>query len=1146
MYDKFMKKKHWKKTFLVMRLSCFLACWLTLSAFGTVFSQQKLVNLKVVAESLSNVLMQIKDQTGVKILYNENLLKSYENIDLDLNNVEVEEALRQVLANTRFEYEVTDGVIVVKEKKNSFPQQKTVRIQGKVSDEDGAPLPGVTVLIKGTTLGTATDMDGKYSLSVPEGNYILLFTMVGMKTQEVTLKNQTELNIIMQHETSEMEEVVVTGYFNQAKNSFTGAARTITAEELQTAGNQNILSALQNIDPSFVKIENNQLGSNPNAIPDFQIRGAGSISGMRDEYSGNPNMPVFIVDGFETTAEKVFDMDPYRVATITLLKDAAATAIYGSRASNGVVVITTTAPASGKMAVSYNGDVTFYMADLSDYNLCNPEEKLQLETLAGLYDIEKKTYYNRDKWSDKSVLEDAYNKRLANIREGVNTYWLNKPLNKLTVAHKHSLRLDGGNDYIRYALEVNYNNTPGVMKESGRERLGLGLELQYIYKTLTFRNQLNYSRVKATNSPYGSFSEYTKLNPYVKYKDENGNYLYEVERDDRIYMEDSQERIYSPLYNATLDMRDESRYNDLTNLFGIDWQIIEGLRLKGSFSFTLQNTSADVFKPAKHTDFANYTGDDFDRRGSYSASRGDVFDYDASLVLSYFWQANKHVINANLGWNAKQNRTKEFSVMAEGFPNERLDYISFATQYQKNGSPSGNEYTSRLVGFLGNLNYSWDERYLFDLSFREDASSQFGADKRWAPFWSAGLGWNLHNEHFMEGVDWLQQFKIRGSYGLTGSQNYDPYQAITTYEYLPGERYHYAVGAIVMAMGNRNLAWQRTWQQNYGLDLTLWEGRIEFSADYYIKTSKDVLTAVTLAPSLGFSSYMDNLGEVENRGYELSLRATLIRDQSRKIFWSVNGSLIHNENKLLKISNALKAYNEAQDKEADANQSDYSTNDWINKANISRPRVRYIEGASMNSIWVNRSLGIDPATGNELFVDRNGGIVSDWSSANYVIGGCTDPKVEGTFGTNFTWKGLSLNMTFRYRIGGQMYNQTLVDKVQDIDPRYNADKRAFEQRWQKPGDQVRFAAFSEDSQGINIGYRTKPTSRFVEDYNYLELATLNIAYEFGTAKLQRCGIKRLKAMFYMNDVFHASNVKQERGIDYPFARNFSIGLQARF
>ena len=1143
MYDKFMKKKHWKKTFLVMRLSCFLACWLTLSAFGTVFSQQKLVNLKVVAESLSNVLMQIKDQTGVKILYNENLLKNYENINLDLNNVKVEEALRQVLANTRFEYEVTDGVIVVKEKKNSFPQQKTVRIQGKVSDEDGAPLPGVTVLIKGTTLGTATDMDGKYSLSVPEGNYILLFTMVGMKTQEVTLKNQTELNIIMQHETSEMDEVVITGYFNQAKNSFTGAARTITAEELQAGGNQNILSALQNIGTSFVKLENNQLGSNPNAIPDFQIRGAGSISGMRDEYSGNPNMPVFIVDGFETTAEKVFDMDPYRVATITLLKDAAATAIYGSRASNGVVVITTTAPASGKMAVSYNGDATFYMADLSAYNLCNPEEKLELEVLAGLYDVEKKQYFNYgSKFADQAVMQRAYNWRLANIREGVNTYWLDKPLNSLTVAHKHSLRLDGGNDYIRYAMEVNYNNTPGVMKESGRERLGLGLELQYIYKNLTFRNQLNYSRVKATNSPYGSFSEYTRLNPYVKYKDEDGNYIYELEAEDRRSNTGSYKFfIYNPLYNTTLDVRDESRYNDLTNLFGIDWQIIEGLRLKGSFSFTLQNTSADVFKPAKHTDFATYTGDDFDRRGSYSASRGDVFDYDASLVLSYFWQANKHVINANLGWNAKQSRTKEFSVMAEGFPNERLDYISFATQYQKNGSPSGNEYTSRLVGFLGNLNYSWDERYLFDLSFREDASSQFGADKRWAPFWSAGLGWNLHNEHFMEGVDWLQQFKIRGSYGLTGSQNYDPYQAITTYEYLTQDRYHFAVGAIAKAMGNRNLAWQRTWQQNYGLDLTLWKNRIDISADYYIKTSKDVLTAVTLAPSLGFSSYMDNLGEVENRGYELSLRATLIRDQSKKIFWSVNGSAIHNKNKLLKISNALKAYNETSDSELDK-----EPNTDGKKSEVNRPRVRYVEGASMNSIWVNHSLGIDPATGKEIFVARNGDLVTDWSSANYVIGGCTDSKVEGTFGSNFTWKGLSLNMTFRYRIGGQMYNQTLVDKVQDVDPRYNVDKRAFEQRWQEPGDKVRFAAFRTELNGINVAYVTRPTSRFVEDYNYLELATLNLSYEFGTAKLQRCGIKRLKAMFYMNDVFHVSNVKQERGIDYPFARNFSIGLQARF
>ena len=1128
----------------------FLILFLCISSFqlsANVYSQIAKVSLEVKNASLEQVIQLLEKESGYIFLYEDAQIEQVQDLELNFKDEDLKVVLDECLQNSGLTYKLMNHTIVISRKNINDQVRMTptkLLLQGIVKDADGHVLPGVAVVLKETTLGVATDVEGRFTIELPKADSIVLvFSFVGMQTKEVKWRGEKELNVVLEEAIAEMDEVVITGYFNQAKNSFTGAARTITAEELQAGGNQNILSALQNIDPSFVKLENNQLGSNPNAIPDFQIRGAGSISGMRDEYSGNPNMPVFIVDGFETTAEKVFDMDPYRVATITLLKDAAATAIYGSRASNGVVVITTTAPASGKMAVSYNGDATFYMADLSAYNLCNPEEKLELEVLAGLYDVEKKQYFNYgSKFADQAVMQRAYNWRLANIREGVNTYWLDKPLNSLTVAHKHSLRLDGGNDYIRYAMEVNYNNTPGVMKESGRERLGLGLELQYIYKNLTFRNQLNYSRVKATNSPYGSFSEYTRLNPYVKYKDEDGNYIYELEAEDRRSNTGSYKFfIYNPLYNTTLDVRDESRYNDLTNLFGIDWQIIEGLRLKGSFSFTLQNTSADVFKPAKHTDFATYTGDDFDRRGSYSASRGDVFDYDASLVLSYFWQANKHVINANLGWNAKQSRTKEFSVMAEGFPNERLDYISFATQYQKNGSPSGNEYTSRLVGFLGNLNYSWDERYLFDLSFREDASSQFGADKRWAPFWSAGLGWNLHNEHFMEGVDWLQQFKIRGSYGLTGSQNYDPYQAITTYEYLTQDRYHFAVGAIAKAMGNRNLAWQRTWQQNYGLDLTLWKNRIDISADYYIKTSKDVLTAVTLAPSLGFSSYMDNLGEVENRGYELSLRATLIRDQSKKIFWSVNGSAIHNKNKLLKISNALKAYNETSDSELDK-----EPNTDGKKSEVNRPRVRYVEGASMNSIWVNHSLGIDPATGKEIFVARNGDLVTDWSSANYVIGGCTDSKVEGTFGSNFTWKGLSLNMTFRYRIGGQMYNQTLVDKVQDVDPRYNVDKRAFEQRWQEPGDKVRFAAFRTELNGINVAYVTRPTSRFVEDYNYLELATLNLSYEFGTAKLQRCGIKRLKAMFYMNDVFHVSNVKQERGIDYPFARNFSIGLQARF
>ena len=791
-------------------------------------------------------------------------------------------------------------------------------------------------------------------------------------------------------------------------------------------------------------------------------------------------------------------------------------------------MITTNAPANGKMQVSYNVDASFYIADLSDYNVCNAVEKLEIEKLAGMYTSKAV--------NQQLTLNKWYNEKLANIERGYDTYWLDKPLDAVAVANKHSLRLDGGNENIRYGIDLGYSNTPGVMKESGRRRLALGMELQYIYKDLTFRNNLTYSNVKATNSPYGSFSTYAKRNPYVRYKDDDGNYIYKVDKYIPIGGGGLGKDYYNPLYNTTLNTTDEEKYNDVTNNFGVDWSIMDGLRLKGSFSFTHQNTYKDIFKPAKHTDFAAYGDDDFDRRGSYVGTRGEKYSYDASLVMTYFYQLNKHVINANLGWNLQESVTREFTVKTEGFPNENLDYISFATQYEKAGSPSGDEYTSRLVGFLGNLNYSYDERYLLDLSFREDASSRFGSDKRWAPFWSVGLGWNLHNEGFLKNVAFINRLKIRGSYGLTGSQNYNPYQAMTTYKYLTGERYHHTVGAEVMALGNEKLGWQRTLQQNYGLDLDLWDERINFTGNYYIKLSKDVLTSVTLPPSLGFSSYMDNLGEAKNYGYELSLRVALLKNLSKQLYWSVNVTALHNKNKLLKISNALRAYNDDQDEDTMSGSKSKESN---------RPKVRYIEGKSMNSIWVNQSLGVDPATGYELFQAVNGDIVTTWSTDNYVIGGCTDSDMEGTFGTNLAWKGFQLNAIFRYNYGGQIYNQTLVDKVQDADLRENVDRRVFDDRWQKPGDQVMFTRLIGGATA-NVTSVTKPTSRFVEDNNWLELSTLNVSYEFKMPWMKKVGLKRLKALFYMNDVFRVSTVKQERGIDYPFARNFSIGLQARF
>jgi len=1094
------------------------------------------MSIDVKSTSVEQVLNEIHRKAKIDFFYDANLAKNWPKITLRAVNKTAEEIIGQVANLINCTYSVKGNIVTIFQKQLSG-RERTVK--GYVRDEDGELLVGVPVCIGETRVCTVTDADGFYTFKIPVEATTLKFSYVGLSNEYVQIAqgySDVTRDVVMRGDT-QIKEVVVNGYYSQAKNSFTGAAKTYDKEQLLAGSNQNILTALQNVDPSFVKIENNSIGSDPNSVPDFQIRGSGSITGMSDTYKGNPNMPIFIVDGFETSAEKVFDMDPYRVETITLLKDAAATAVYGSRAANGVVVITTTMPKTGKMEVSYNADVTFYIPDLSAYNLCTPEQKLELEKMAGLYDVSYRRMYSQDKTSDQLYCDMSYNHRLRNILEGVNTDWLAQPLDQVAIGHKHSVRLEGGSDNFRYAMDLNYNNTPGVMKKSGRKRMGIGLELQYIYNNITFRDQLTYSNVTSNNTPYGSFSSYAMLNPYLRFKNEDGSYIYQVDIDDRF--PSYRDPVHNPLYNSTLNTIDQTAYNDMTNLFGIDWHILEGLRLKGNFSFTVQNTSNDIFKPGRHTDFATFTGDNFDRRGSYTASRGDVFNYDGSLVLSFFRQIGVHVLNANAGWNIQQHKSKEFTVVAEGFPNDNLDYISFANQYQQAGAPSGDEYTSRLVGFLGNINYSFEERYLIDLSFREDASSRFGSDSRWAPFWSAGLGWNLHKEHFMKDAKWLNELKLRATYGLTGSQEYDPYQAITTYQYLTGQRYHYGVGAKLLAMGNEELTWQRTNEKNFGVDLALFNNRFELSYDYYIKTSKDVLTAVTLPPSLGFTTYMANLGEVENKGWELSARAVLLKSNTHQLHWSVFGSMIHNKNKLLKISNALRAYNDTQDA---------AITDGKKEDHVSVPKVRFVEGESINSIWVNESLGIDPLTGRELFLTKDGRIVSDWSAKNYVIGGCTDPKVEGTFGTLFSWKGLQLSATFRYRMGGQMYNQTLVDKVQDIDPRYNADARALTARWQKPGDIVRFAAFARDPVVgvLDLQVATRPTSRFIEDYNYLEMSTLNLSYEFDNKNLKRYGIQRLKLLFYMNDVFHTSTVKIERGTNYPYARNFSLGLQARF
>ena len=378
----------------------------------------------------------------------------------------------------------------------------------------------------------------------------------------------------------------------------------------------------------------------------------------------------------------------------------------------------------------------------------------------------------------------------------------------------------------------------------------------------------------------------------------------------------------------------------------------------------------------------------------------------------------------------------------------------------------------------------------------------------------------------MEGVSFVDLLKIRGSIGTTGGQNFNPYQSMTMYSYndsrISGISYTGYMGVLLKAFGNKNLKWQKVEKRNVGLDFELFDRWLRGSFNVYSDLSKDVLIDVTVAPSLGFSSYKENLGEVKNSGVELTLKGSVIRDMERDIIWDLIFNLAHNKNKVMKINRALTAFNESQDAEVK-----------------NKPTIRYKEGLSQNTIWVNESLGIDPATGEEIFLDMNGNKVNKWSTANYKPFGSTDPKVYGTIGTMFVYKKWELNAHLYYKYGGYLYNSTLVDKVENVNPNENGDKRILYDRWNTPGDIAKFKKVSDVSE-------TKPTSRFVEKENYIQLQSLSLGYDFSSDKLRKMGIQRLKVSAIGNDIFKSSTVKMERGTSYPYARTFSLSAQITF
>lgn len=1000
--------------------------------------------------------------------------------------------------------------------KGQNPLGEGLLLKGVVKDETGEPLIGASVYVLETKAGAMTDEEGRFSVTIPQGKESnVRFSYLGMKTQTKTYdgkRNFLNEQITMLDEGNMIDEVVVTGLFDFKSSTFTGSTATYTQEELKLAGNSNVLKVLQAVDPSFIVDMNNINGSNPNYMSDITIRGKASFSGLQGDYNGNPNAPLFIVDGFEASQQQVFDLDINRIVCVTILKDGAAKAIYGSKASNGVIVIETKQPEPGRLRITYTGDLNIEAPDLTSYDLCDAKEKLQVEQNAGRYTATAPYY--------QALLDEQYNAIATNIARGVNTYWLAKPLHT-GVGQKHTAYMEGGTQELRYSASLMFNDIKGVMKGSDRKTLSGNINLSYRYKQWMFRNSLTVTGNRADDSPYGTFSDYVGVNPYFAPYDDNGNVLKVLGSYTSPGANGSTITYYNPLYNAHIGTKNFSKYTEVVENFYLEFNPIEDLRFTARVGYTHQSNKREDFYPGDHTRFYDWTGDRFFQRGSYAITNGESNSLSVDITGRYSHQWGKHLLLTNAAYSLQTADSNTDGMTAWGFLNNHVDHITFAKQYAEGGKPSGSESTTRSIGITGAANYSYDERYLFDTSLRFNGSSVFGNDNRWGTFWSVGTGWNLHKEAFMSQAKWLTLCKFRITYGLTGNQNFSPYQAKATYKFYDNIIYDNISGAYLMGMPNPNLKWQQTGDFTVGLDLGICR-KFNLRFDYYDSRTKDALIAMSIPTSTGFTSYMENLGNVQNRGVEATANWRFF--QKGQSYMSLTGSIAHNVNKVTKISDALSSFNREQD-----------------ATNTTSPIIRYEEGQSMTAIWAVKSLGIDPATGRELFMKKDGTTTYDYTTDDYIIAGDSNPKIHGSFGFNGEYKGIGLSLLFTYQAGGDYYNQTLVDRVENVNIANNVDRRVFSDTWNEAGDISLYKHIS------STPTTTYASTRFVQRNNMLDLTTLSAYYDFKYCKwLQKIKLERLKATFYMNDVFHLASVKAERGLNYPYAHTFSFSLSATF
>ncbi|MDP5199462.1 SusC/RagA family TonB-linked outer membrane protein [Flavobacterium sp. DG2-3] len=1107
-----------------MRTFIFLFCT-TIFGFSPVnlFSQ----NTKVVITadktvSVDEVFDIIKKQTNYTFIYQEDSFKKLPKVHLKKGKIKVNDLLAATFTGNDFGFSFANGnTIVIKEnrklEKVYIIEAKDIEIKGTVTNEKGEPIPGVNIKVKGTNASAQTDFDGKFTIMAPEDGQIL-FTYIGHKAQIIQVNKRKVINVKLLEERNELSSVVVnTGVTVRKKELITGAVSIYKGEELRQVSTQNVVQALKTLDPSFIVLNNNIAGSNPNVLPVIEVRGQTSLSvnQVNDQFKEDPNQPLFILDGFPTTLQQVVDLDINRIASITLLKDAASTALYGSRSANGVVVIETNKPLPGKLQVSYVYNSSYELADLSVYNLMNAEQKLEFERLSGAYTPSRYSSYETP-----IKYEQVYNDRLAAVRRGVNTYWLNEPI-QMGITSGHSLTVGGGSDEFRFNLAGNYKTVSGTMKGTEHNTWGYNANLTYRKNKVSFNNNFFISGGNNQISPYGDFSIWAKASPYYPKYNENGvptRYLdgssLPIPANQRTLNQPA-----NPLYNVFLNSYDKDVDFNFTNNFAINYDINSHIRTTAALSVSrLDNTATTFISP----DDTRYITNLPTEKGSYERIDYLTNKWNANIGGTYSNVfAGVHSLNYTIRASAYETKNTSYGSILRGFPLGVPGNPSFAFGFQLNSKPEVYNDMVRSIDLTNQINYAYDKRYLLDLTQTISGATNFGTNKKYSPYYGIGIGWNLNHEFKMD-EDIVNIFKIRANYGQTGNQNLVGYASHDVYTYDPNTNI-FGAGLNISQLANADLEPQKTKDLSVGLDLAMYRNRLTLTLGAYRRVTTPQIVPIDLAASTGVNTYPLNVGHITTRGLELKGNYNIINNYKENIIWSVGLTATTNENELGGFNNALASLNEAAKKTTSL--------------------TRYYDGASSNDLWAVPSLGIDPGTGKEIFLKKNGEKTFILDKKDEVVMGNSREIATGVFSTNVNYKNFSLGVFIRYSFGADRFNTALYDKVENISINNifeNQDARAFTDRWTTPGQIAQFKA-------ISLTNQTPISSRFIQKDDYISGESMRFGYRVTNRKwLQKSGLAGLGFNAYANEFFRISSIKAERGITYPFSRIYSLSINVSF